>query len=126
VDLRWSVGETLPEALADGARVGRVLTNLIGNAIKFTPAGGRIEVTAYQRDGALCFTVTDTGPGIPADQLPKLFDPFWQAGDHRQRGIGLGLAIAKGIVQAHGGDIWVESRPGEGSRFSFTLPRNPG
>ena len=122
LELRAEMPDTLPMAVADPSRVQQVLSNLVGNAIKFTPAGGRIQVRAQHLAREISLAVIDTGPGIPPDQLPHIFSRFWQAKPTDRRGIGLGLAIAKGIVEAHGGRIWVESRVGEGSSFVFTLP----
>lgn len=107
---------------ADDVRVQQVLGNLIGNALKFTPAHGRITLDAHAEKERAVIRVSDTGPGIPAEQLPRLFERFWQERKTDRRGIGLGLGIAKGIVEAHGGTIQVESTPGHGSTFSFTLP----
>ncbi len=112
----------LPQAQIDSPRIHQVLSNLVGNAIKFTPAGGSITVRAAPLAGEVRISVVDTGPGIAAEQLPHLFGQYWQANNRDHRGIGLGLAIAKGIVDAHKGRIWVESTLGEGSRFHFTLP----
>jgi signal transduction histidine kinase len=120
--LESDVSADLPAVLADAARIQQVLSNLVGNAVKFTPRGGRIAVTARQVDGEIRFGVIDTGPGIPPEQVPHIFGRFWQAKPSDRRGIGLGLAIAKGIVEAHCGRIWVESQVGSGSTFSFTLP----
>lgn len=125
VRLRWRspVGDSL-HVTADPRRILQVLANLLGNALKFTPEGGSIDVTA-QRDGPFVrFSVIDTGRGIPADELALLFDRFYQAreNDRKREGLGLGLAICKGLVEAHGGRIWVESLPGVGSAFNFTLP----
>jgi two-component system phosphate regulon sensor histidine kinase PhoR len=110
---------------ADGNRIMQVLTNLIENAIHFTPGGGRVDV-AVRADGAeAVVSVSDTGRGIPADDLPRIFDRFYRVDRSRSReagGTGLGLAIAKHIVEAHGGRIAVRSRLGRGSVFSFTLP----
>ncbi len=100
----------------------RVLSNLIGNALKFTPAEGRIAVSAVERGEEVEIAVADTGPGIPADAMEHLFARYWQRGADR-RGSGLGLYIARGIVEAHGGRIWVESELGAGTTFRFTLPR---
>jgi PAS domain S-box-containing protein len=125
VDLTCRIEEDLPPAWADEARVHQVLGNLIGNALKFTPAGGHIEVSVRERAEQLEVCVADTGPGIPPDQIEHLFDRFWQARKTDRRGAGLGLAIAKGIVEAHHGRIWVESEVGRGSRFLFTLPVVP-
>jgi signal transduction histidine kinase len=125
VRLRWRspIGDSL-HVLADPKRVLQILANLIGNALKFTPEGGLVDVHA-QRDGDFVrFSVIDTGPGIPADELPSLFTRFHQAQNNGQKnaGLGLGLSISKGLVEAHSGRIWVESLPGAGSGFNFTLP----
>jgi signal transduction histidine kinase len=107
----------------DRGRMLQVLANLIGNATKFTPTGGSITVRVEPRGPEVMFFVTDTGPGIPDDQLPRLFDRFWQAKRTARLGTGLGLTIAKGIIEAQGGRIGVESQLGVGSTFFFTLPR---
>jgi signal transduction histidine kinase len=112
----------LPPILVDGDRILQVFSNLVGNALKFTPPGGTITVQADAADGAVRFSVADTGPGIPQEQLPYLFDRYWQGSKTDHRGAGLGLAIAKGIVDAHGGEIWVESELGRGTTFFFTVP----
>jgi signal transduction histidine kinase len=114
--------EELPEVAVDAHRIGQVISNLLGNAIKFTPEGGSIRVAARQRGKEVLVSVADTGPGIPAGHQKKIFDWFWQGQGTRHMGSGLGLSIAKGIIDAHGGKIWVESQPGKGSLFSFTLP----
>lgn len=108
--------------LGDPARILQVLSNLVGNALKFTPHGGRVELRARAEQEAALVQVEDTGPGIPRDEVPHLFNQFWQAHDADRRGVGLGLSIARGIVEAHGGRIWVESEPGSGSTFSFVIP----
>jgi signal transduction histidine kinase len=109
-------------AKCDRERVFRVFSNLIGNASKFSPAGETIGVEASARPGEILFGVIDHGCGISSDQQAHIFEPYWQASQQRQIGLGLGLAIAKGIVEAHGTRIWVESQIGVGSRFLFTLP----
>jgi signal transduction histidine kinase len=119
--LETDVPDGLPTITADRERVIQVLANLVGNAIKFTPKGGRIVVAARPAAGGVQFSVRDTGPGIPPEQLDRLFSEFWQANPADRRGIGLGLTIAKSIVDAHGGRIWVESRLGEGTTFHFVL-----
>ena len=107
----------------DAERVTQVLSNLIGNACKFTPHGGEIRVSTGTAGDAVCVAVQDTGRGIPPEALPHIFDRFWHAqGGAKQRSTGLGLAIARGIVEAHGGRIWAESEVGKGSTFFFTLP----
>jgi len=122
IRLDTAIEPDLPLVLADAARIQQVLSNLVGNAVKFTPREGRITVCAESVEGEVRFSVIDTGPGIPAEQLPHIFGRFWQAKTSDRRGIGLGLAIAKGIVEAHNGRIWVESHVGLGSTFYFTLP----
>jgi PAS domain S-box-containing protein len=124
LDLRVNL-EQIPEIWADRDRLMRVFENLIGNAVKFTPQGGQISVGAAPRDKEVLFWVADTGSGITAAELPHLFDRFWQGRMGESRGAGLGLPIAKGIVEAHGGRIWVESTPGRGSTFFFTIPAAP-
>ncbi|HEV7388141.1 MAG TPA: PAS domain S-box protein [Gemmatimonadaceae bacterium] len=124
IRLETSLDEDLPAVLADASRIQQVLSNLVGNAVKFTPRAGRITVCAERLAEEVRFGVIDTGPGIPAEQLPHIFGRFWQARSSDQRGIGLGLAIAKGIVEAHNGRIWVESHVGLGSTFYFTLPNS--
>jgi signal transduction histidine kinase len=110
--------------MADRARVVQVLSNLIRNAIKFTPREGRIMVGLEPRGRDVLFSVKDTGRGIPIEQQAHVFDRYWQSSaGARERGAGLGLSIAKGIVEAHGGRIRVESAPGEGSEFAFTIPQ---
>jgi signal transduction histidine kinase len=94
--------------------------------MKFTPAGGRVELGARGEGANVMFWVRDTGSGIPPEQLPRVFERFWQARDRpASEGAGLGLAIAKGIIEAHGGRISIESRLGEGTQVSFTVPRSP-
>lgn len=112
----------LPEIWADRERLQQVLENLLGNAIKFTPVGGRITVGARPGDGEVVFWVADTGAGVDAAMLHRVFDRFWQAPANKRRGMGLGLPIAKAIVAAHGGRIWVDSALGQGSTFHFTVP----
>lgn len=104
-------------------QVLRVMSNLIGNAIKFTPEKGLIQVSAHKTENnEVCFAVSDTGPGIALQDIPHVFDRYWQVKTTAHQGTGLGLSIAKGIVEAHGGKIWVESELGKGTRFFFTLP----
>jgi signal transduction histidine kinase/DNA-binding response OmpR family regulator len=121
--LRLDVGEQLPRVSIDAHRLQQVLSNLLGNALKFTPDGGSITVRARSHnDTGLLVSVIDSGPGLAAEQLPHIFSRFWQGERSDRRGIGLGLAIARGLVEAHGGEIWVESEPGDGCRFHFTIP----
>jgi signal transduction histidine kinase len=115
------VPASLPAVDVDVRRIRQVIANLVGNAVKFTPDGGSIRVGARQHDGTVTVEVIDDGAGIPAEHLPRIFDRFWQAPGARQLGSGLGLSIAKGIVDAHGGTIGVASELGKGTTFSFTL-----
>ena len=124
LDLSSEVASGLPRASFDPARVLQVLTNLIGNAIKFTPSGGHIVVRVAADGDNLRFSVRDDGVGIAADKLELVFARFLQVSEDR-RGVGLGLYISKCIVHGHGGRIWAESTPGGGSTFSFTLPLTP-
>jgi signal transduction histidine kinase len=117
-------GQPLPPVDADRDRVLQVFSNLIGNAIKFTPSGGCITVGAEPRDENVCFSVQDTGPGILEEHIARIFDRFWQGKIAERQGAGLGLAISKGIVEKHGGTIWVESELGFGTTVFFTLPRS--
>jgi len=112
----------IPPIRGDPGRVLQVFSNLVSNAVKFTPRGGVITVSAECVDGRVQCSVTDTGPGIPPEDLPRIFGKFWQAKRGDKRGVGLGLAIARGIVEAHGGTIAVRSDVGRGSVFSFSLP----
>jgi signal transduction histidine kinase len=107
---------------ADPFRVSQLVGNIVGNAIKFTPPNGSVRLQASRDGDHVVVEVDDTGPGIPANDIPHLFDNFWQARKNDHRGVGLGLAIAKGVVEAHGGRIWCESTVGAGTKFFFTLP----
>ena len=115
-------GPALPEINADRERITQVLNNLVGNALKYTPEGGAVTIRARAKEGAVEIAVADTGSGIPAEQLKDIFRRYWQADRGSHRGVGLGLAIVKGIIDAHGGAIGVESTPGAGTTFHFTLP----
>jgi signal transduction histidine kinase len=125
VRLHAQLGHEHAQVLCDRGRVQQVLSNLLGNALKFTPAGGRIEVSLATQPERICIKVRDTGAGISEEHLPHLFERFWRGNKASHVGTGLGLSIAKGIVEAHGGSIWVESKLGSGSEFSFTLPTRP-
>ena len=120
--LEADIPSSLPSVAIDAHRTGQVVSNLISNAIKFTPQEGTIRVLARLRDHQVVVSVEDTGPGIPKEQLSKVFDRFWRTPGTKQKGSGLGLSIAKGIVEAHGGTIWAESQLGKGSSFLFTVP----
>lgn len=121
--LRVTEPPSLLRARCDRERVLQVLSNLAGNAIKFTPSGGTVVLGARAEAGEIIFTVSDTGPGIAVENVSRVFDRFWQAKETRLQGTGLGLAISKGIIAAHGGRIWVESELGKGARFMFSLPQ---
>jgi two-component system sensor histidine kinase KdpD len=113
----------LPLAYFDYVKIAQVLANLIENASKYTPLNSTITISARARPGAIEIAVADTGPGIPADDLPHVFDKFYRSTrERRTPGSGIGLAICRGFVEAHGGRIWVESKPGRGATFRFTIP----
>ena len=120
--LEVDVERKLSSVAIDRDRMARALENLIGNALKFTPAGGRVtvRVAPHGTDGVSC-SVADTGVGIPSEELPHLFERFWQARRYRRGGAGLGLAIARGVVEAHGSHLSVESELGRGTVFSFVI-----
>jgi signal transduction histidine kinase/putative methionine-R-sulfoxide reductase with GAF domain len=123
--LEAALPENLPPIRGDRQRIIQILTNLLGNAVKFTPAGGRVRVAAAVESGLLVVRVADTGVGIPAHAMPRIFDRFYQvdgAGPRSRGGTGLGLAITRQLVELHGGRIWASSTLGEGSTFTFTLP----
>jgi PAS domain S-box-containing protein len=122
VRLVCHVPRDLPEVSVDRGRIQQVLSNLISNAIKFTPEAGRVTVTAEHDRNTLRVTVKDTGPGIRAEERENIFLPFWQAMRAGRTGAGLGLTIARAIIEQHGGRIWVESEAGAGATFIFTLP----
>jgi signal transduction histidine kinase len=118
------IGDAPPDTNvnADGERVVQAIGNLIGNALKFVEPEGSVRLQCVKKGSDVQFSVADSGPGIAPDQLERLFEKFWQGRHNDRRGVGLGLTIARGIVEAHGGRIWAESRLGEGSTFYFTLP----
>lgn len=125
IQLQTVIETQLPAVRLDPERILQVLRNLIGNAVKFTPRGGQVEVVARPVNGKLEISVKDSGPGIPTENLSGIFEKFNQ-GDRKnfltRQGTGLGLAIAKSIIKSHGGEIWAESQLGQGSRFVFVLP----
>jgi PAS domain S-box-containing protein len=126
LELRLEVHPGVHDVLGDRKRLLQVFDNLIGNALKFTPKGGCITIEAAARAGEVVFSVADTGPGIARESLQHIFEPFWQAATRAGRlGAGLGLPITRGIVDAHGGRIWVESELGRGSTFFFAIPAAP-
>ncbi|MFH1651009.1 MAG: ATP-binding protein [Chloroflexota bacterium] len=119
------IPDDLPTVMVDEGRIGEVLTNLVENAVRYSPEGTQIKLSASPNSGDVVVSVADEGIGIPRELQRKVFDRFYQARNNRRRhrdGTGLGLAICRGIVEAHGGKIWVESEPEQGSRFNFTLP----
>ncbi|MEJ2740658.1 MAG: ATP-binding protein, partial [Dehalococcoidia bacterium] len=123
IELTLEMSDRLPSLNGDRDRIEQVLINLIHNAIKFTQPGGTVTVSAGTYNKSLQFSVSDTGTGIPAEDLTRIFERFYKADKARSgSGTGLGLAIAKHVVAAHGGEIWVESIEGKGSQFYFTIP----
>ena len=126
IRLALTAPESIPDILGDEARMGQVFTNLIGNAIKFTPDSGEVSVKVEADGNLLHVEVIDTGPGIPAEERQKVFDKFYQLSDistRQQGGSGLGLSITKSIVEAHGGKLWIDDgNQGKGSNFQFVLP----
>ena len=126
IALTVDMPSTLPRVRADEDRLIQVLTNLLDNAFKFTPRGGRVSVQAGENDRSVWVSVADTGAGIAPDELPHIFQQFYSGDESREpekRGMGLGLAICREIISAHQGQIEVESQPGRGARFAFTLPK---
>lgn len=125
IDLQVHVDQELPLVRVDPDRLTQVLANLLSNAVKFTETGGRVRISAVREEDGVCITVSDTGRGIAPEDLGHIFDRYWQARSSRRAGAGLGLSIARGIVDAHGGRIWAESRLGQGSDFHIFLPSAP-
>ena len=129
LNLTLDLPQDVPKIKGSATRLKQVITNLVGNAVKFTPSPGEISVKLREDDGYLSVEVADTGVGISAEDLPKIFDEFYRgvAGDSEAKGTGLGLSISKKIVEAHGGRIWAESpcpETGRGSKLIFTLPKD--
>ena len=126
--MHTTVDERLGHIRGDERKIRQVLLNLLSNAIKFTPEGGRIHVAAKAVDGAMEVSVSDTGVGIAPDDQKVVFEEFRQVGtaDKKVEGTGLGLALSRKFIELHGGEIWVESRVGEGSTFTFTVPVRRG
>jgi PAS domain S-box-containing protein len=121
IALDLQIETPLPKVMADPDRIQQTLSNLVGNAIKFSPTGSKIAVVARRETEGVVISVVDNGKGIASDQLPRVFDRNWQSSRTDRQGAGLGLAISKGIVEAHGGRIWIESNQSEGTTASFTL-----
>jgi len=127
--LFFSVDPAIGELLIDPLKMTQVFENLIENALKYTPPGSRIEVSARRREHDVEAWVRDNGPGIPAEDLPHIFERFYRVEKGRSRekgGTGLGLSIVKHIVQLHGGRVWVESAPGQGTAFFLSIPLRAG
>jgi len=125
LEVRNEVPADLPPVEADRERIHQVLFNLLDNAVRFTPAGGQVKVLAVRENGSWEVSVVDTGPGIPKEHIPLVFERFYRVDPSRSRndgGTGIGLAIARSVVEAHGGRIWAESEMGKGSAFHFVLP----
>ena len=123
ISFTQEVPANLPLIAADPERIVQVLGNILRNAIKFTPDGGAVLIRVRSSDGTVEFSIRDSGPGVPVANQPRVFERFWHSADGaRMRGSGLGLSIAKGIVEGHGGRIWLESEPGQGATFAFTVP----
>jgi signal transduction histidine kinase len=124
VRISMTVGPGVGTVVGDERRVTQVLFNLLSNAVKFTPSGGEVAVSASRLDGAVHVSVRDTGPGIAPEDQERIFEEFQQAelGKAQREGTGLGLALSKRLVELHDGRLWVESEPGHGSTFTFTLP----
>jgi signal transduction histidine kinase len=126
IDIRVDVDASIPEVLSDREHLQQVFHNLVGNAIKFSPFGSDIRIGARLDDGgrSIRFSISDQGPGIPEDEQALIFKKYYRGRGTRENrdGVGLGLSISREIVQAQGGNIWVESKRGEGSTFVFTLP----
>ncbi len=121
--LRFTPSENTAEIVFDRDRITQVLSNLIGNALKFTPEGKPIDVGTLQTETGIQVFIRDTGPGIPAEKLNNIFDRFAQLGSQDRSGLGLGLYISKMLIEAHHGELWVQSKIGEGSTFYFTIPQ---
>jgi two-component system sensor histidine kinase BaeS len=120
--LSLAVASGLPAVTADPQRIRQVVANLISNALRHAPDSGEVTVSARSRVGDVLISVRDDGPGIGPEELPHVFDRFWRGSRPRTQGSGLGLAISQELVRSHGGRIWVNSEPGHGSEFCFTLP----
>lgn len=114
--------DNLPLVLVDGVLIEQVLINLLENAAKYSPPASPIDVTASVKDGLILIEIADRGPGIPQGEERRIFEKFYQLHPEREGGVGLGLTICRGIIESHGGRIWVESRSGGGSIFRVTLP----
>ncbi len=127
IDLQAAVADDVGQALLNAPKIGRVLGNLLSNALRYTPEGGVVRVTAVAKPNVVQVSIQDSGPGFHPDDLPRIFEQFYRGEQARSRstgGAGLGLAIARGIVEAHNGRIWAENNPNGGACVSFTLPKS--
>ncbi len=122
IELVIRADDGLPQVNADADRIRQALGNLLGNGVKFSPAGEAVTLDVSIAEGRLVYIVSDAGPGIPADDEPYIFDSFWKSSAGNPTGAGLGLSIVKGIAEAHGGSAWYEKRPAGGSSFYFAVP----
>lgn len=125
IEFKSTISSTLPKVSADGNRLTQILINLLDNALRFTPKGGKVEISIRPKNDVVELTVSDTGIGIPEKHLPHIFERFYRADESRSRktgGTGIGLAIVKELVKTHGGEIRVESKESKGTKFNFTLP----
>src|SRR5947207_2744263 len=125
IEIHREIERDVPVVMGDHDRLLQVLSNLLGNAIKFTPEGGNVRLRLTRSGDEVVVSVVDTGIGISPDDLPHVFERFWRARDAKAKGVGLGLSIASGIVEAHGGRIWAESQLGVGTTMTFALPVPP-
>ena len=126
INIDTKIDKDLPTLQVDLTRIQQVFINLIHNAIKFTEPGGKIKLSASRENNQIIFGIQDTGVGIPSNELERIFERFYKSDRSRSSGgTGLGLSIAKHIIEAHGGNIWAESDPGEGSKFYFSIPIQP-
>ena len=122
ITVQKNFGKNVPDITTDAEKTSWVLNNFLTNAIKFSPAGSLITVNIEAKADKVQFSVTDSGPGIPKEYLPRIFERFFKVPGSKMTGTGLGLAISKEIIEALGGKIWVQSKIGEGSVFGFSLP----
>jgi hypothetical protein len=125
LDVQREIDSGIPTVMGDHDRLVQVLSNLLGNAIKFTPEGGRVRLRVARSGDEVLVSVADNGIGISSSDLPHVFERFWRSQDSKEKGAGLGLSIASGIIEAHGGRIWAESELGVGTTMTFTLPARP-
>ncbi len=120
--MRISISDTLPPVALDFLQIDQVLTNLLENAVRYTPAKSPIGISAVEQNGEIRVSVADSGPGVPNEYIERIFDKFYRVSGAKQMGTGLGLAVCRGLIEAHGGRIWAENREGGGAVFQFTLP----